>query len=77
MLKCRQITEQASHYIDGELSLWGRLQYRVHLLMCHHCRTFIYNFRTGIRMLRHLRDAKSDLQRIEKICEQVRRAPKE
>lgn len=77
MLKCRQITEQASHYVDGELSLRGRLQYRLHLLMCHQCRTFIHNFRSGICMLRYLRSTQSDPQRIENICERVRSMPKD
>ncbi len=50
MLNCRQVTEQASALIDGELSLAQRLQMRLHLAMCRHCSRFV-------NQLRLLRDA--------------------
>jgi len=77
MLKCHQITEQASRYIDGELTCSGRLQYRVHLLMCHHCRTFIHNFRAGIQMLRRVHQQREQTARIERICRRVQQRVEE
>ena len=50
MLKCREVTEQASALIDGELSWMPRLQMRLHLAMCKHCSRFV-------RQLRLLSDA--------------------
>lgn len=40
MLSCRQVTEQSSAMLDGELSARERLGVRMHLLMCAHCRRF-------------------------------------
>lgn len=50
MLNCRQVTEQASALIDDELGWAQRLQMRLHLAMCRHCRRFV-------NQLRLLRDA--------------------
>jgi len=77
MLKCRQIAEQASQYIDGELSLWGRMQYRTHLMMCHHCRLFVHNFKAGIAMLDRLHREKTPQDKVERICGHVRSIPKD
>jgi hypothetical protein len=54
MLRCREVTRRASAYIDQELTFWPALEYRMHLLVCRHCRRFIHNFRGGIVMVRRL-----------------------
>jgi predicted anti-sigma-YlaC factor YlaD len=41
MLKCKDVAEQGSDYIDGEKSLPERLSWRLHLFMCSNCRRFI------------------------------------
>ncbi len=41
MLKCHDVVEQSSNYIDGELGFWNRWQIRLHLFMCVHCRRMI------------------------------------
>ncbi|WP_421863601.1 zf-HC2 domain-containing protein [Motiliproteus sp.] len=60
MLKCKDIVKQASDYRDREMSFGQRLQYRMHLLICHHCRTFSRQFDASIAMLKRLRKRQPD-----------------
>ncbi|WP_049722264.1 zf-HC2 domain-containing protein [Gilvimarinus polysaccharolyticus] len=43
MLNCREITQQASAYLDNrdEPERKPDLQFRLHLMLCRHCRRFI------------------------------------
>ncbi len=45
MLSCKEVAERASALIDGELSGWGALQMRLHLVMCKGCSRFIEQIR--------------------------------
>lgn len=54
MLKCRDVAEQASAYIDHELSWRGRLGVRLHLMMCRLCREYVRQLSLVARTLRHL-----------------------
>lgn len=50
MLKCKQVAEQASDYLDKDQSLMQRLSWRMHLFMCKHCRRFVKNLRLTCEM---------------------------
>ena len=54
MLKCRDIGHQASDYTDGSLTWRQFIGYRLHLLMCGHCRTFVRHLRITIAFTRAL-----------------------
>ena len=41
MLKCRDIADHSSDYLDSNLSLNRRLSIRFHLVMCGHCRRYL------------------------------------
>ncbi|HEB94563.1 MAG TPA: hypothetical protein ENI94_14135 [Gammaproteobacteria bacterium] len=41
MPSCREISEQASDYLDQDLSPWQRAAFRMHLLMCVYCRRHV------------------------------------
>jgi hypothetical protein len=41
MLSCKHITEYASDYVEGKMSFWQRLQFRMHLRACVHCSRFL------------------------------------
>lgn len=45
MLRCRDLTEEASRLLDGDLPLGRRLQLRVHLAMCSMCRAYMDQMR--------------------------------
>ena len=51
MITCKQITEGASEHLEGKTSLWQRLNYRMHLLLCVHCRRYFKQFRLTISTL--------------------------
>lgn len=51
MMKCRDVAEIASDYLDHELGIWSRLEVRLHLFACRHCRAYVGNLRLTIAAL--------------------------
>lgn len=49
MSRCKEITKLISDSMERKLSLWQRIDLRVHLILCGLCRRFQINLRT-IRM---------------------------
>jgi anti-sigma factor RsiW len=41
MLKCLEVVEHADAYLADELTKWQRIQFRVHLAVCRHCRRYV------------------------------------
>ena len=72
MLKCKHVTEQASSYLDGEMGFVKRLQFRIHLMMCVHCRRFMHNLKAGIAMVRRLPRNKVNQDRIDAVMRRIR-----
>jgi len=40
MLNCKQFTDLASDNLDAQYHGWKRIDIRLHLLICRHCRRF-------------------------------------
>lgn len=40
MLNCKQFTDLASDHIDRQHTGWKRVEVRLHLMICRHCRRF-------------------------------------
>jgi glutaredoxin 3 len=51
MLSCKELSEKASDYLDGELSPWSRVQIRLHVFMCNHCRRYMHQLRLAVDAL--------------------------
>jgi len=51
---CNKVTEQASDYLDGNMSLPKRLKMRIHLLICNHCRNFVHQLEITIGAIKGL-----------------------
>lgn len=54
MLTCRDIAEQVTEHLEGQGSRLERLRFRLHLLLCRHCRTYVDQIEQTIRALREL-----------------------
>lgn len=54
MLNCRDTSERASDFLDAALPFTGRLQMRLHLLMCGICREYVRQMALVVRALRRL-----------------------
>jgi anti-sigma factor RsiW len=51
MLTCRQVSELATDYLDGQLSLLARLRFRRHLRRCPPCACFVEQLDTTVKLL--------------------------
>ena len=51
-MKCKEISELGSAYIDGEVSFLQKLEMKLHLLMCQHCRRYISQMTALVYKLR-------------------------
>ena len=50
MLTCRDITELVTDYAEGRMSLWTRMRFRMHVGMCRHCRAYLQQLKTTVRL---------------------------
>ncbi|MFT7244949.1 MAG: hypothetical protein ACI82A_002314 [Candidatus Azotimanducaceae bacterium] len=51
MLNCKDMTTEAQSFVDGELSLWKRMQVRFHLFICKYCRRYLLQLKLTIAAL--------------------------
>lgn len=49
MLTCQQLTELVTDYLEGNMSFWRRMQFRMHLAMCKHCSAFLEQMKATIK----------------------------
>lgn len=54
MLSCKELTELATDYLEGDLRWRDRLRVQAHLWMCRHCRKYLDQMRKVIGLLRRL-----------------------
>ncbi|MDH5545557.1 MAG: zf-HC2 domain-containing protein [Gammaproteobacteria bacterium] len=65
MLSCKDITQMASDYRDHHMGVWQRMQFRVHLMMCTHCRRFMYQLETTIGSISRITPVETDEKTVE------------
>jgi len=51
---CKDVTNQSSDYLDRQLSLWQRLGFWVHIMMCVHCKRYLDQLKLTIATLAKL-----------------------
>lgn len=48
MLTCEQLIESLVDYLEGRLSLSRAAAFKLHLLCCDHCRSYLHNYEATI-----------------------------
>jgi hypothetical protein len=48
MLQCKDVTEETSNFIEGDLPLSKRIALFLHLVLCRCCRNYVQQFRLTI-----------------------------
>ncbi len=56
MLTCREVTEIVNDYLEGEMPLWQRVQFQLHIGMCRHCREYLRQMKATVQTMGHLPD---------------------
>jgi len=54
MIQCKDLTEEASDYLDGDLPLRKRIGLFFHLLICRCCRNYLQQIRSTIKTVKVL-----------------------
>ncbi len=62
MLNCKDVTKHACDYLEQHLPLHKRLQMKLHLIMCHHCRRYLRQMATTIGILKYQKKPISEEQ---------------
>lgn len=73
MLKCKDIADHSSDYLDGTLPLSRRLAIWLHLMMCGHCRRYLKNLRMVIATLARSKPSIEEEAHVDKIIEKIKR----
>lgn len=71
MLSCKEVVKRSSDYVDGNLSVWGKLSYRFHLFLCVHCRRYIQHFNVAIGVSRECAKSSLSDEQADAISKQV------
>jgi len=54
MLRCKDVADRASDYVNRDLPLVERLQVWWHLSMCYVCRRYVRQMRQAVALLRRM-----------------------
>jgi hypothetical protein len=54
LMTCREMTSKHTEFSEGTLTFWDRLRARLHLRLCHACRTYDDQMRRTTASLRNL-----------------------
>ncbi len=77
MIQCKDLTEEASNYLDGDLPLRKRIGLSFHLLICRCCRNYLHQIRSTIKTVKVLRPKEKETfdtcPLVKKLCELARK----
>jgi len=54
MMTCKEVAERSSDYLDGRFSMWERVHFRMHLMMCKVCPKFLEQMKAAILAARNI-----------------------
>ncbi|MBT4520241.1 MAG: zf-HC2 domain-containing protein [Halieaceae bacterium] len=71
MLKCSEVVEQASDFVDENLPWYSSLRIKMHLLMCVHCRRFLRHFSATIDLAEPAGRRQATATEIERVMKHI------
>ena len=54
MLRCKELTELVTDYLEGQLPPAQRVSVSLHLSSCQHCRAYLSQMKSLVKLLRQL-----------------------
>ena len=74
MLSCRELSETATDYLEGTLTLRQRVGVKMHLLMCKHCRAYVDQLAKTVALLKSAQPGQDDIEPVPRVIEVFRNA---
>jgi predicted anti-sigma-YlaC factor YlaD len=72
MFECKDVAEEASNYLDGDLPLGKRIGLFFHLVICSCCRRYLQQIKQTIRAVSVLRPQEAHQTDTQALAEQLR-----
>jgi predicted anti-sigma-YlaC factor YlaD len=76
MAECKDIAEEASNYLEGDLPLRKRAALFLHLIYCSCCRNYVQQLRQTISTITTLRPQEKQTTDVSDLAEQLRQLSK-
>lgn len=67
MLKCRDIADHSSDYLDHRLPLSRRLSVWLHIMMCGHCRRYLRYLKSVMALISVVKQQEEDEMLVDEI----------
>ncbi|MVS97413.1 anti-sigma factor family protein [Devosia marina] len=74
MLSCRELSETATDYLEGTLTLRQRVGVKMHLLMCKHCRAYVDQLAKTVALLKSAQAGQDNSEPDPRVIEVFRNA---
>ncbi len=71
MLKCEEVVQTASEYLDSKMSIRKKTQYMIHLLMCYECRKFLNYFKRIYSTQHHFHQKLISEEKVDNIMNKI------
>ncbi len=72
MFECKDVSEEASNYLDGDLPLGKRIGLFFHIVICSCCRAYLQQIRQTIRTVSVVRPREANQVDTQALAEQLR-----
>nr|WP_320166111.1 hypothetical protein [uncultured Methylophaga sp.] len=72
MFQCKDVAEEASNYLEGDLPIRKRLGLFLHLLVCSCCRNYLQQLRQTISTVATLRPTEEDATDTKALAKKLR-----
>lgn len=72
MLSCKHIAEKASDYLEGRMSLWQRMRFKMHLRACAACGQYTKNLNLSIKFTRLCGHPCASNEEVDEVLKKIR-----